>query len=182
MGVYLNNMEDRGVWGGVYKIINNITNDCYIGSSINLYNRRKTHFSKLRLNYSTNKYLQKDFNKYGENNFSFEILENITTSDLLTKEYLYKREQYFINILKPKYNISKIAGSNKGYKFSKESLKNRSEKQSIKILQYDLNNNFIKEWESSLLVNKILKINNSHIRECCNNKRKSAGGFIWKNK
>lgn len=46
------------------------------------------------------------------------------------------------------------------------------------VTQYDMNGNFIKQWESARLAQENLKI--SHIIECCRNKRKSSGGYIWK--
>lgn len=48
------------------------------------------------------------------------------------------------------------------------------------VLQYDLNENFIKEWPSAKEAYRQLKI--SHITACCREERKSAGGFIWKYK
>ena len=65
-------------------------------------------------------------------------------------------------------------------------LKSDSYKQKISIikskpiLQYDLQNNFIKEWSSATEAGKFLNKKNSAISECCNNKRKSAYNFIWK--
>lgn len=177
---------NRNLWvydipkkAGVYKISNKITKNFYIGSSKNLYNRGKTQFSKYRLNYNVNKNLQDEFNIYGEENFVFEVLEIVNNA---TTKKLYQKEQYYIDLLKPHFNIAKIAGSNKGYKMSYNTLKKRSEKQSIKIIQLDLNNNFIKEWKSAKQAGEILKINNCHIRECCRKLRKSAGGFKWVNK
>jgi group I intron endonuclease len=55
--------------------------------------------------------------KYGFSNFSLEILEYCNLKDLLI------REQYYLDILKPEYNIVKIAGSTLGYKHTEESLK-----------------------------------------------------------
>lgn len=49
---------------------------------------------------------------------------------------------------------------------------------SMKVNQYDLNNNFIKTWDSITEASKSLKIKN--IIKCCKNERKKAGGFIWK--
>ena len=46
------------------------------------------------------------------------------------------------------------------------------------IMQYDKNGNFIKEWESIKEARNKLKIS-SHISDCCNGKRKTAGGYIW---
>jgi hypothetical protein len=48
------------------------------------------------------------------------------------------------------------------------------------ILQYDLKNNFIKEWSSQAEIYRQLKINQSDISSCCREKQKTAGGFIWK--
>ena len=50
------------------------------------------------------------------------------------------------------------------------------------ILQFDLKGNFIKEWESIIEVEKILKISSSCI--CCNlkDKTKKSHSFIWKYK
>ena len=48
------------------------------------------------------------------------------------------------------------------------------------ILQYDLEENFIKEWESGKEAGNSLFINKSNIAQCCRNKVKTAGGFKWK--
>ncbi len=47
-----------------------------------------------------------------------------------------------------------------------------------RVNQYDLNNNFIKTWDS---INDARKhYNNSHISDCCNGHRKTATGYIWR--
>lgn len=48
------------------------------------------------------------------------------------------------------------------------------------VLQYDKNSKFIKEWNSIKEAGNSLNIQRSHISECCNNKRKTAGNYIWK--
>lgn len=50
------------------------------------------------------------------------------------------------------------------------------------VLQYDKNRNFIKEWEAIQLASKKLNIQSSDISDCCRNKRKTAGGYIWRYK
>ena len=50
------------------------------------------------------------------------------------------------------------------------------------VLQYDLNGNFIKEWEYISLASKELDICLSSIGQCCKGKLKKAGGFVWKYK
>ena len=46
------------------------------------------------------------------------------------------------------------------------------------VLQYDINGNFIQEWESLSEAEKALHI--VQIGKVCNGQRKTAGGFIWK--
>jgi hypothetical protein len=63
----------------------------------------------------------------------------------------------------------------------KEKLKLSQYKRFKKVFQYDLQNNFIKEYESIKEASDIFKINPSNIVSCCKgNKYKSVGGYIWK--
>lgn len=83
---------------GIYKIVNLIDNKVYIGQSKMLEIRKEQHFQKLRANKHGNRYLQFAFNKYGEENFKFEIIEEC--------ENLNERETYWFNYYKPNvYNL-----------------------------------------------------------------------------
>ena len=105
---------------GVYKIHNKINNKVYIGSAAKSFNLRKNvHFSNLRNNKHKNIYLQNSFNKYGEENIRFQIIEEC--DPLVCVE----REQYWIDYYKsylPEfgYNIRRNAASILGHKFDKE--------------------------------------------------------------
>lgn len=101
---------------GVYRWINNFKGKTYIGSFINLSVRFYTYYS-LRYLAKSNRPMERALLKYGFSNFSLEILEYCNLEDLL------KREQYYLDTLKPEYNIVEIAGSTLGYKHSEESLK-----------------------------------------------------------
>ena len=57
---------------------------------------------------------------------------------------------------------------------------NRTIKASKKINQYDLEGNFIKQWNSIKEATKTLNINN--LSACCSGNRKTAGGYVWKYK
>ena len=70
--------------------------------------------------------------------------------------------------------------SNTGRIHSKEEKIKRANANKKIIIQMDLNNNFIKEWNSIMNAEKTLKI--CHISDCCNNKRKSAGHYKWRYK
>ncbi len=50
------------------------------------------------------------------------------------------------------------------------------------IIQYTLDMVFIKEWESSAEVERVLKINRSSICMCLKKTIKTSGGFIWRYK
>lgn len=56
--------------------------------------------------------------KYGYSNFSLEILEYCDPD----KKLLINREQYYIDLLKPDYNLLKKAGSLLGFKHSEETI------------------------------------------------------------
>lgn len=51
---------------------------------------------------------------------------------------------------------------------------------SVPVTQFDLNGNFIKDWDSIADVRRELGI--GHISECCRGKCKTSGGYIWKYK
>jgi len=86
---------------GIYCIYNRKNRKIYIGSSINIYNRLNKHLSDFRIGRHQNIYLRSAINKYKIENFTCFILEECE------KEELLQREQYWINILKPEYNLTK---------------------------------------------------------------------------
>ncbi len=51
---------------------------------------------------------------------------------------------------------------------------------SIPIVQYDIQWNLIKKWDSSMDIKRNMWISNSSISSCCRWKLKTAGGFIWR--
>ena len=53
-------------------------------------------------------------------------------------------------------------------------------KMSKRVLQFDLDGDFIREWPSMREVKRNLKIDNSSITRCCKGKQKTAGKYIWK--
>ena len=71
---------------GVYCIKNTITNKVYIGSSLNIKSRLKTHIFSLKNNKHHSLKLQRSYNKYGKDNFLFKILELCDKKELETKE------------------------------------------------------------------------------------------------
>lgn len=94
---------------GIYRITCIANNRIYVGSTANLHKRQLDHFSYLRRNKHQNPYLQRAWNKYGEQAFTFEVLELV-----LVPEMLITREQYWFDKLKPfgnkGFNIAREAG------------------------------------------------------------------------
>ena len=100
---------------GIYRWINKKNDNTYIGSSVNIRVRMYTYFS-LRSLAKSNRPIDRAILKYGFFNFRLEILEYGDKNNILT------REQYYMNIFKPQYNIAEIAGSTLGYKHTSESI------------------------------------------------------------
>ena len=96
---------------GIYKISFNGSSKFYIGSAVNLNKRRINHLSDLRKERHPNKMMQRMFNKHGEMNFIFDVIENVSS-----EHNLINREQFYIDTLMPTINILKIANSSLGSK------------------------------------------------------------------
>lgn len=87
---------------GIYEIKNIVSGKNYIGSSINIEERWIQHKSRLRRNRHENIYLQRSWNKYGEESFE---LRTIYLIDATNSLLFY--EQWFLDVLFPEYNIAK---------------------------------------------------------------------------
>lgn len=196
---------------GVYIISNIKNNKKYIGScTSSIKQRLNNHKNELKKGKHRNTYLQRSFNKYGIENFTFEILEEHDP------EFCISMEQYWMNMLnvtnrKFGYNIAPVAGNSFGQKRTKQqrenisnSLKGKrkgilnprygtkwSEETRLKIanssknkavLKLDLNNNIIAEYKSLSEAGKLNNLYSDHIGKVCNNKPNhlTAGGYKWK--
>jgi group I intron endonuclease len=205
---------------GIYKIVNKVTNESYVGSSINLKKRKSDHFYLLKRGNHGNTHLQNSYKKYGHENFDFFIIEICETYECLDIE------QKYINQMKPEFNINPTAGNSLGVKHKKETIEKirNSQKGKIKseetkrkiseknkgiyrrkkmselsddeiktyrnkegfvkkrkiVLQFSLDNELIKEWESLQEIKRNLNFHPSHISKCCNKKRKTAYGYEWR--
>lgn len=94
----------------VYEIRNSVNGRHYIGSSINARQRKNRHFRDLRRGVHRSVFLQRDYDKCGESNFEFKIIEAVDRGALLV------REQFWIDSTHPVYNNAKVAGNTLGVK------------------------------------------------------------------
>lgn len=99
---------------GIYRIRNSVNGKFYIGSSVNVESRIFKHLSFLRRGKHPNSHLQAAFTKYGEAAFEYLLIEECTSTELLS------REQHHIDSLKPEYNICQVAGNTLGYRHTDE--------------------------------------------------------------
>ena len=106
---------------GIYQIVSILNGKQYIGSAVDCKIRKIHHFSSLRKEKHTNQHLQRHFNKYGEQDLQFSILEFCSKEDLLIKE------QAAIESYNPEFNMCKIAGSTLGLKWKPDSRKKGSD-------------------------------------------------------
>jgi len=83
---------------GIYRIKNLKNKKCYYGSSKNIEKRWRTHLNNLKNGKHHNAHLQRSWNKYGDNNFVFELVEECDETILL------ELEQKYLD-LNPEFNI-----------------------------------------------------------------------------
>lgn len=100
---------------GIYQVINLLNDKTYVGSSKDIRSRLYVYYNKNRL-ISSNMIIYKGLLKYGYANFDFKIIEYCNVKNLII------REQYYIDTLKPEYNLLKLAGSSLGYKHTEETI------------------------------------------------------------
>lgn len=94
---------------GVYAWFNKLNSKIYVGSGVLLYKRLRSYFSNAYLNQTENMLISKALKKYGMVNFKLYILEHTNTDNVI------EREQYWIDVLKPEYNINPKASGTLGF-------------------------------------------------------------------
>lgn len=189
---------------GIYIIINKVNNKSYIGSAFNLNRRRYMHIYDLVKDKHHSPRLQNAWNKYGKESFEFKVIEHCDKEDCI------KREQYYLDLYKPYYNICLNAQNRSGVKASKETLEKMSigiknargweksinvrreglikfnkETKSKAIIQFTKDGQFIREFNSIREAGESLGLpptKYTNISAVCKNKRKTMKGYIWKYK
>ena len=99
---------------GIYCIENLINHKKYIGQSVDIPNRWSHHKNELNSNMHFNDYLQKSWNKYGADNFSFYVLEYCAIDQLDNLE-VYYIDLYSTLNRDSGYNLTSGGSFNKKY-------------------------------------------------------------------
>lgn len=146
---------------GIYKIENLINHKIYIGQSIEIEKRWQKH-----LNTKDNFVIHKALQKYGKENFSFQIIEECDLLDLDNKEQYWIN--YYNSLIPNGYNM--IPGGSNGAGFAKGK----------KVLQYTLDGAFIKEYNSANQASNQTGVCHSDICKCCRGDAPRAGEYQWK--
>ena len=156
---------------GIYCIMNVKNGKRYIGSSINIPVRWREHKRTLNLGTHVNKYLQHAWDKYGNQNFVFYIVEEINTSsrkELFEYEDKYILEYGTLNTEKG-YNLE-LAGK-------RTVISENTCRKYRSILTLDKLGNIIKEYISIAEASRDLCIEQKIIDEILNKRVRKNGGI-----
>jgi len=110
----------------IYSIKNVITNHIYIGQTNDISKRFSAHRRELIRNVHTNIQMQNSFNKYGMDNFIFEIIE----TDIICPLVIDFKERFYIKLYKSmnkEFGFNRESGGNKNKTVCKEVRQRKSE-------------------------------------------------------
>lgn len=179
------------ITGGIYKFTSKTSNKIYIGSAKNLRKRFVQHKSNLKLNKHHSIHFQNAYNKYGESDFVYEVLENVEDiNELLIKEQYYLDTLLFAQdyikkvnnkFLELGYNMNPIALNRLGSKQSEEAIKKSIVNNSrvFPILQFDFNGNLINEYISSGEAANYTGLGRGGILNCCKGLQEYCGNYFF---
>jgi len=173
---------------GIYMVTNTVNQKIYIGQSIDIDRRWNQHrYGKGSI------ILRNAINKYGINNFKFEVVEAVDSRELSKNEItelLVELEQKWLDCEKPYlkengYNQQSEAKPNipikrpEGYGELISKIKIDNNHCGKTVFQFDLNGELIKEWKSAAQIERVLGYHAENISSCCLKKQKSSNGYIW---
>lgn len=141
----------------IYKIKNKKTGQCYVGQTISIDERIRSHIS------SNKSKIGKDIKRYGKENFEITVLyiaETLQEANEKEKQYIISEKALYPN----------------GYN---RNLGGRGLKGQQKIYQYDINGNLLNIFDNILLACDSTKTSRTSILGCIAGTYKKANGYIW---
>lgn len=165
-------MKENNKKSGIYRWTNKVNGKTYVGSSVLLSRRFLVYYNLIKIGKS-NMLIAKALLKYGYSNFSLEILE------YCEPEVLISREQYYLDLLKPEYNILTLAGSSLGYKHTEETLA----KFNLRTNEHRKGITFSQSEETKAKISKTMTGRKHTEKNYCKNDRKKRekGSCYWFN-
>jgi group I intron endonuclease len=178
---------------GIYKITNTINNKSYVGSSVNVYQRGCTYKHLIKRKKLHNKHLQSAVEKYGYDNFTFELLDKCEKGTSVSD--LHQLEQFYINKINPEYNKRTVVDTNHLLSHSQQtkdkiskSLKksfnngskviNRIQEHNIKVSLFDLSGNHIQDFPGLAHCADFVKCRSVSIGYAINSERRRVKNYI----
>lgn len=178
--------KNNRISSGAYAIISP-TRKVYIGVAKSLY-VRKAKYKTLKC--ESQPVIYRSIKKYGWENHEFIELESFEKG--ATKEKLNELEIFYfwyfkslgfslMNVKSPGYNGDHSEETKK--KMSLNSPRRGKfgglSPVAKKVSQFSYTGKFIRDWDCAITASKTLKINHSHIIQCCKGRFFSIGGFLW---
>ena len=164
---------------GIYKITNNINGMFYIGQSIDI-DKRWIHHNCVG---SQSVKIRNALRKYGRDNFTLSVLEE------LSREQLTEREQFYLDALDPfgsrGYNICRKANAgpgNKGVPKTGKSAKGAGNKNNVPVECFDENGKRVAEYHNVLSAAEAHNIDKMGIFNCLAGRSRVAAGLFWSRK
>lgn len=164
---------------GIYKITNLINSKIYVGQSYDINCRWQHHKTDLRGGIHHNRHLQASWNKYGEEHFKFEVIEECKLEELNEKEKYWIK---YYDALNNGYNFDEGGTGIRGYKHTQEEIdKMRLIQKPLCILQFNTDFQLIKRWiGGGSHIYKELKYTKASIINRCEHKFSQKDKIIYK--
>lgn len=149
--------------GAIYSITQISTNKIYIGLTSNFIRRKNEHIYELRKNKHYNPHLQRAWNKYGKDDFKFEILTKIQDPDELKQAEIRLIEEHNATDKEVGFNMS-LGGDMAKWRAIK---------------QYNKDGTFVKEYDTISLAAAQLGKLSTPIWRALNKRIPTAYGYQW---
>lgn len=162
----------------IYKITNLINNKRYIGVTSRIKRRiyEHTRYSEIE-NSPLTCYLHNSIKKYGCNNFIFEVIhKNIKNDKQLNELEVFYIKKFKSN--KSEYGYNLTSGGEREIPNDITILKKIASSHKVKVAKYDLEGNFICEYESIKEASRQNNIPDTDIHRCHKNKW-SRNNFLY---
>lgn len=174
--------------GVIYCYTNKTNGKCYIGLTKNEAERKIQHVRDA-MTYNSKRPFHCAIRKYGVDGFAYEVLASLENEDeLQLKNQLSELEIKYIeqfDSYRNGYNATFGGDGCSGIKHSEDEKLAKSIRQGRPVLKYTLNKEFIAEYASSGIAARSVESKSKwehvacHIADCCNNRCKTAYGYIW---